>query len=186
LKKNESRLNTWMLEWIFMKFRMYIMASESIPTAYFIHCSHQFERLYLYPPVVDRQRPSKHITAANNTRNRRRIVGRVVRKLVLPRASCIVKVLLFPQTYLFYFAYFRVSVDADVFFLRCYVCTCYDVIRAAAFLMEKFFLVVFFLCSSGGWSCVGEFSADSGDRVDLWLVITNIHAITESPLAFKQ
>jgi hypothetical protein len=32
----------------------------------------------VYPPIVDRQRLGKHVPAATNTRNNRRIVGRVV------------------------------------------------------------------------------------------------------------
>jgi hypothetical protein len=40
-----------------------------------------------------------------------------------------------------------------------------------AFLMEEFFLVIFLLCSSAGGSRVGDFSTNSDDCVDLWLVL---------------
>jgi hypothetical protein len=46
---------------------MYIMALEPISTAYFINPSDQSECLYVYPPIVARQRLGKHVTAATNT-----------------------------------------------------------------------------------------------------------------------
>jgi hypothetical protein len=45
----------------------YIMAPEPISTAYFINPSHQFVCLYVYPPIVTRQWPSKNVIAATNT-----------------------------------------------------------------------------------------------------------------------
>jgi hypothetical protein len=58
----------------------------------------------VYPPVVARQRLSKHVLAATKTRNNRRFIGSVVycavhviwkesRRLVLPRTSCYVSIL---------------------------------------------------------------------------------------------
>jgi hypothetical protein len=55
---------------------MYIMAPEPISTAYFINPSNQCVCLYVYPPVVVRQRFLKNVTEVTNTRNNR-IVGRV-------------------------------------------------------------------------------------------------------------
>jgi hypothetical protein len=61
----------------------YIMAPEPISTAYFINLSHQSVCLLgngsvkCIPLFIARQRLGKHITAATNTRNIRRIVGRV-------------------------------------------------------------------------------------------------------------
>jgi hypothetical protein len=68
----------WMPGPIFMKIGMYIMAPEPISVAYFIHPSHLSVCLYLYAPIVARQRLGKNVTAAKNTRNSRGIVGRVV------------------------------------------------------------------------------------------------------------
>jgi hypothetical protein len=54
-----------------------------ISTAYFTNPSHQYMCLHVYPPIVDilifftRQRPGKHVPTATNTRNNRRIVGRL-------------------------------------------------------------------------------------------------------------
>jgi hypothetical protein len=45
----------------------YIMALEPISTAYFINPSHRFVCLYVYPPIVARQRLGKNVTAAKNT-----------------------------------------------------------------------------------------------------------------------
>jgi hypothetical protein len=42
-------INLWMIEQIFMKFGMYIMAPEPISTAHVINPSHQFVCLYVYP-----------------------------------------------------------------------------------------------------------------------------------------
>jgi hypothetical protein len=66
-----------------MKLGMYIVASEPIWTAYFLNPSHQSVCLYVYFPVVSRQRLCKHVPAATNTRNNRRIVGPVVFGVVL-------------------------------------------------------------------------------------------------------
>jgi hypothetical protein len=52
---------------MFMKLGTYIMAREPISTAYFINPSRQSVCLYLYPPVVARQRLGKNVTAATNT-----------------------------------------------------------------------------------------------------------------------
>jgi hypothetical protein len=54
---------------------MCIMATEPISTAYFINAFHQSMWLYVY---IARQRLGKNVTAATNTGNNRRIVGRVV------------------------------------------------------------------------------------------------------------
>jgi hypothetical protein len=56
-----------MPEPIFMKLGMYIMAPESISTAYFINPSHQSVCLYVYLLIVARQRLGKHATMATNT-----------------------------------------------------------------------------------------------------------------------
>jgi hypothetical protein len=80
----------WSAEPIFMKLGMYIMTPGHISTAYFINPSHQSVCLHVYPPIVGRQRLGKNpsivarqllernATAATNTRNNIRIVGRVV------------------------------------------------------------------------------------------------------------
>jgi hypothetical protein len=57
---------------VIIKFGIYIMALESISTAYFINFSHQSMCLYVYPPVIARQRRCKNVT----THNYRRISGR--------------------------------------------------------------------------------------------------------------
>jgi hypothetical protein len=78
-----------MLEPIFMKLGMYIMATESISVAYFIHLSRRSLCMCI-PPIVDRQgsvkcippfgarqRFGKHVPAATTTRYSR-FVGRVI------------------------------------------------------------------------------------------------------------
>jgi hypothetical protein len=60
-------INFWMPELIFMKLCMYIMAPEPISTAYVVNPCHQSMRLYVYTPIVDRQRLSKNVTAATYT-----------------------------------------------------------------------------------------------------------------------
>jgi hypothetical protein len=83
-------INFWMPEPIRMKLGMYIMAPDPISTAYFINPSHKSVCLYVYslsllgkgwvkciPPFIARQRLGRHVPAAANTRNSRRIVGRV-------------------------------------------------------------------------------------------------------------
>jgi hypothetical protein len=45
----------------------YIMTLEPISTAHFINPSHQSVCLYVYPPMVPRQRLGKNVTAATNT-----------------------------------------------------------------------------------------------------------------------
>jgi hypothetical protein len=72
------RINFWMAEPIFMKLGMYIMAHKPISTMYFINPSHQSVCLYVYPTIVARQRLGKHIPAATNTRNIKKLVGRIV------------------------------------------------------------------------------------------------------------
>jgi hypothetical protein len=67
-----------MPETIFMKLGMYIMAPEPISGAYFINPYHQSVCQICISPIVARQRLGKHVPAATNTRNNRRIVGRVV------------------------------------------------------------------------------------------------------------
>jgi hypothetical protein len=52
---------------MFMKRVMYIMAPEPISTAYFINPSHhQSICLYVYSPIVARQRLGKRVSAATN------------------------------------------------------------------------------------------------------------------------
>jgi hypothetical protein len=46
-----------MLEPVFMKLGVYIMAAEPISTAYFINPFHLFVCLYVYPTIVARQWP---------------------------------------------------------------------------------------------------------------------------------
>jgi hypothetical protein len=89
-----------MPEPVFMKLGMYTMAPESTSTAHFINPSHQSVCLYVYTPIVARQRMGINVTGATNTQaNSRRIVRRVLfyafhvvskesRLLVLPRTSC--------------------------------------------------------------------------------------------------
>jgi hypothetical protein len=50
-----------------MKLGMYIMTPESISTAYFINPSHQSVCLYVYSPIVVKQRLGKNVTAATNS-----------------------------------------------------------------------------------------------------------------------
>jgi hypothetical protein len=57
-----------MSEPVFMKLGMYIMAPEPISTAYFINPSHQSLYLYVYPPIVARERLGENVTTATNTR----------------------------------------------------------------------------------------------------------------------
>jgi hypothetical protein len=51
---------------ILMELGMYIMAAEPISKACFIDPSKQSMCLYVYPPVVGRQRLGKSVTAATN------------------------------------------------------------------------------------------------------------------------
>jgi hypothetical protein len=60
-------INFRMAEPIFMKLGMYIMANESISTAYFINPSHQSVCLYVYTHIVARQQIGKKVTATKNT-----------------------------------------------------------------------------------------------------------------------
>jgi hypothetical protein len=60
-------IKLWMPEPIFMKFGMYIMAPEPISMAYFTNPSHQSVCLYVYPPIIARQRLGKNVTAATNS-----------------------------------------------------------------------------------------------------------------------
>jgi hypothetical protein len=46
---------------------MYIMPPEPISRAYFISHCHQCVCLYVYSPIVARQRLGKNVTAATNT-----------------------------------------------------------------------------------------------------------------------
>jgi hypothetical protein len=57
-------LNGWT---IFMKLGMYIMAPEPMSMAYFLNPSHQSVCLYVYPPIVAKQRLGKNVTAATYT-----------------------------------------------------------------------------------------------------------------------
>jgi hypothetical protein len=69
---------------------MYIKAPEPISTAYFVNLSYQSVSVCVsllsllgnglvecIPPFISRQRLGKYVLVANNTRNNRRIVGRV-------------------------------------------------------------------------------------------------------------
>jgi hypothetical protein len=61
---------------------MHIMAAEPISTAYFINLSYQSVGLYVYTPIVARERLNRIVTAAMNTSHTfssiRIVVGRVV------------------------------------------------------------------------------------------------------------
>jgi hypothetical protein len=69
-----------MPEQIFMKLGIYVyvMEPEPIATAYIINPSHQSVCLYVYAHIIVRQRLAKHIPVETNTRNNKKIVGRVV------------------------------------------------------------------------------------------------------------
>jgi hypothetical protein len=56
-----------MPEPVFMKIGVYIMTSEPISTVYFIIPSYQSTCLYVYPPIVARQRLVKNATMETNT-----------------------------------------------------------------------------------------------------------------------
>jgi hypothetical protein len=47
--------------------KAYIMAPDSISTAYFTNPSHQSVSVYVNPLIVARQRLGKNVTAATNT-----------------------------------------------------------------------------------------------------------------------
>jgi hypothetical protein len=49
-----------------MMLGMYITARKPISTAYFTNPSHQSVCLYVYPPIVARQRLDKNVTATTN------------------------------------------------------------------------------------------------------------------------
>jgi hypothetical protein len=100
----------------FIKLGMYITTLEPISEAYFVNPSHQFVSVYAslqsllgkfsvkyihIPLFFARQRLGKHVPGEMNTRNNRRIVGRVClwvylcillsllgNNSVLPRTSC--------------------------------------------------------------------------------------------------
>jgi hypothetical protein len=65
-------INFRMFEPIFMKLGMYIIALEPISAAYLKNPSHQ--SVCLHPPIIAKQRLGKHVFAATNARNSRRIV----------------------------------------------------------------------------------------------------------------
>jgi hypothetical protein len=78
-----SPISYWMPEPVFMNLGMHIMAPDPISTAYFIHLC----VCVCIPPIVARQRLGilypffivsqlfgKHVSAATNTRNNRRII----------------------------------------------------------------------------------------------------------------
>jgi hypothetical protein len=52
---------------IFMKCDTYIAVPEPTSTAYYINPSHHYLYLYVYLPIVSRQRLGKNVTAATNT-----------------------------------------------------------------------------------------------------------------------
>jgi hypothetical protein len=61
-----------------MKLCVYIMASKSISTAYVINPIYHSMCPHVYPLTVTRQRLSKYVSAATNTRNNITIFRRVV------------------------------------------------------------------------------------------------------------
>jgi hypothetical protein len=68
-----------MAELVIMKLGMYIMAPEPISTVYFINHFHQPVYVYVYPPIVARQRLGRKSYCRNeHISNNRRIVGCVV------------------------------------------------------------------------------------------------------------
>jgi hypothetical protein len=69
--------NFWMPEPVFMEFSMYLMAPEPISMAYFLNPSHQCVCLYVYPPIIARQRLDMQFPK-EKTRNNRRIVQCIV------------------------------------------------------------------------------------------------------------
>jgi hypothetical protein len=68
-------INFCMLQPIFMKLGMYIMAPEPISTAYFINTSQKSVCLHAYPPVTARQWYGKNVTIATNTHETIKMVG---------------------------------------------------------------------------------------------------------------
>jgi hypothetical protein len=50
-----------------MKLCMHIMTPETISRAYLIDPSHQSVCLYVYPPIVARQRLGRNVTQTTNT-----------------------------------------------------------------------------------------------------------------------
>jgi hypothetical protein len=60
-------INLWMVEPVFMKLGMYIMAHESISATYFINPSHQSVCLYVYPPTVSGHWFRINVTSATNS-----------------------------------------------------------------------------------------------------------------------
>jgi hypothetical protein len=78
-----------MSEPLFMKHGVYIMATETISTAYFINPSHQSVSVFVsilqllgkgsvkgIPHFIARQRLGKHVPAARNACKNRRVIGR--------------------------------------------------------------------------------------------------------------
>jgi hypothetical protein len=57
----------WMAEPVFMKSGMYIMVPGPISTSYFINPFNHSLCLYMYSPIVDRQRLGKNVTATKST-----------------------------------------------------------------------------------------------------------------------
>jgi hypothetical protein len=64
---NLSPINFWIPETIFIKLGVHIVTPEPISTAYFIYLFHQPMHMYVYAPIVTRQRLSKNFTATTNT-----------------------------------------------------------------------------------------------------------------------
>jgi hypothetical protein len=66
-------LTFWMLEPVFVKLGMYIMAPEPISTVYFINPSHQSVSPYVYPSFLARQRLyetlPRHLTHTRQWKN---------------------------------------------------------------------------------------------------------------------
>jgi hypothetical protein len=61
-----SPIDFWIPKRIFIKLRMYIMASDPVSVAHFTNPSHQPVSVCV-SPIVARQRLGKHVTAATNT-----------------------------------------------------------------------------------------------------------------------
>jgi hypothetical protein len=86
-----------MPEPVFMKLGMYVMTPEPNSTAYFINPSHQSVSVSVsflsllgkgsvkcIPTFIARQRLGKDVPAATDTRNNKRIIGRVCLDLCIP------------------------------------------------------------------------------------------------------
>jgi hypothetical protein len=89
-------INFWIPEPIFMNLGAYNLTPMPISTP-----AHQSVCLYVYPPLVARQRLGKDVWASTNTRNNMRMVGRVVSYMVRVLSKEIM-LLILPIIYCFY------------------------------------------------------------------------------------